>query len=48
MILVVALPNAMVGQKAAIGQGLPNCPEVRVPLNFSEGRYGWRLGGEGD
>ena len=24
MILVVALPNAMVGQKAAVGQGLPN------------------------
>ena len=24
MILVVALPNAMLGQKAAVGQGLPN------------------------
>ena len=24
VILVVALPNAMVGQKAAVGQGLPN------------------------
>ena len=24
MILVVALPNAMVGQKAKVGQGLPN------------------------
>ena len=24
VILLVALPNAMVGQKAAVGQGLPN------------------------
>ena len=34
MILVVALPNATVGQKAEVGQGLPNFSEVEFVFSF--------------
>ena len=35
MILVVALPNAMIGQKAMVRQGLPNLKKInRVNLKF--------------
>ena len=31
VIIVVALPNATVGQKAAVGQGLPNWRTLTAP-----------------